>query len=29
MIKTELRFEDLWDRIRHFGGVLQTEHHLL
>ena len=28
-IKTELRFEDLWDRIRPFGGVLQTEHHLL
>jgi len=24
-----LRFEDLWDRIRPFGGVLQTEHHLL
>ena len=28
-IKTELRFEDLWDRIRPFGGVPQTEHHLL
>jgi len=28
-IKTDLRFEDLWDRIRPFGGVLQTEHHLL
>eukprot|EP01040_Poterioochromonas_malhamensis_P014854 gene14854-16520_t len=28
-IKTEMRFEDLWDRIRPFGGVLQTEHHLL
>ena len=28
-ITTELRFGDLWDCIRPFGGVLQTEHHLL
>jgi len=28
-IKTELRFEDLWDRVRPFGGKLHTEHHLL
>ena len=28
-IKTALRFEDLWDRVRPFSGVLQTENHLL
>ena len=28
-IKTEEKFEALWDRIKIFGGVLQTEHQLL
>ena len=28
-IKTEEKFEALWDRIKILGGVLQTEHQLL
>ena len=28
-IKTEEKFEAFWDRIKIFGGVLQTEHQLL
>jgi len=28
-IKTEEKFEALWERINIFGGVLQTEHQLL
>ena len=28
-IKTDEKFEALWDRIKIFGGVLQTEYQLL